>query len=230
MLVESSVARGPIPLVSIVARQMDLRQWFADAGASGAEQDALDRAFRHQDGRFAQIQLGDDNLPYVANQRLLRPKDPTAAGVLDDAFRGLDRRPAVWDVLLDGINTDERHRGADEDAFRLTYPFSPALVSTLRALASVMRRERTALKVMQQILVDRREVLTVDDVIPVGDAFAYIVQGQGGQALDLAAAALFRSANTLYAEKLHPLLLTPYGLTEAEVAAGANVPARTQGR
>lgn len=224
MLVESSVARGPIPLVSIVARQMDLRQWFADAGASGAEQEALDRAFRHQDGRFAQIQLGDDNLPYVANQRLLRPKDAAAAGVLDEAFRGLDRRPAVWDVLLDGINTDERHRGADEDAFRLTYPFSPALVSTLRALASVMQRERTALKVMQQMLVDRREVLTVDEVIPVGEAFAYIVQGQSGQALDQAAAALFRSASTLYAEKLHPLLLAPYGLTEAEVAGGADVP------
>ena len=53
-------------------------------------------------------------------------------------------------VLLDGVNTDERHRGADEEAFRLTYPFSPALVSTLRSLASVMQRERTALKVMQQ--------------------------------------------------------------------------------
>lgn len=223
-LVESSVARGPIPLVSIVARQMDLRQWFADAGASGVEQEALDRAFRHQDGRFAQIQLGDDNLPYVANQRLLRPSTPAAAGALDDAFRSLDRRPAVWDVLLDGINTDERHRGADEEAFRLTYPFSPALVSTLRSLASVMQRERTALKVMQQILVDRRDVLTVDDVIPVGDAFDYIVQGQSGQALDQAAAALFRSASTLYADKLHPLMLIPYGLTEAELATGAPVP------
>ena len=80
-------------------------------------------------------------------------------------------------MLLDGVNTDDRHRGADEEAFRLTYPFSPALVSTLRDLASVMQRERTALKVMQQMLVDRRGTLTVDDVIPVGDSFDYIVQG-----------------------------------------------------
>jgi hypothetical protein len=48
-------------------------------------------------------------------------------------------------VLLDGINTDEQHPGASEAAFRLTYPFSPALVSTLRSLASAMQRERTAL-------------------------------------------------------------------------------------
>ena len=70
--------------------------------------------------------------------------------VLLDAFARLDRRPDVWDVLLDSLNTDDRHRGADEEEFRLTYPFSPALVSTLRDLSSVMQRERTALKVMQR--------------------------------------------------------------------------------
>ncbi len=223
-LVESAVGHRAIPLVSFVARQMDLRRWFADAGASGAEQDALDRAFRHQDGRFAQIPLGDDNLPYVAQQRLLRPKDAAAGRELEDAFRRLDRRPAVWDVLLDGVNTDDQHRGADEAAFRQTYPFSPVLVSTLRSLASVMQRERTALKVMQQMLVDRRDQLTVDDVIPVGDAFAYIVQGQSGQALDQAAAALFRSANALYSDKLRPILLANYQLSEADLEAGATKP------
>ena len=92
---------------------------------------------------------------------------------LTDAFARINRSPAIWDVLLDGVNTDDRHRGADEEAFRLTYPFSPALVSTLRDLASVMQRERTALKIMQQMLVERRDTLTVDDVIPVGDAFEF---------------------------------------------------------
>ena len=125
--------------------------------------------------------------------------------MLRDAFARLDRSPAIWDVLLDGINTDDQHRGADEEAFRLTYPFSPALVSTLRDLASVMQRERTALKVMQQMLVDRRDTLTVDDVIPVGDSFDYIVSGS--QPLDAQAAALFKSANALYRDKLRPLIL-----------------------
>ena len=82
------------------------------------------------------------------------PDNPQAEQVLADAFSRLDRRSDIWDVLLDGVNTDDRHRGADEAAFRLTYPFSPALVSTLRDLASVMQRERTALKVMQQMLVE----------------------------------------------------------------------------
>lgn len=211
-LVESAIGGRPIPLVSFVARQLDLRRWFADSGASGAEQEALDRAFRHQEGRFGVIPLGDDNLPHVANRRLLRPRDERARAVLEAAFAAIDRRPAVWDVLLDGMNTDERHRGSDEQAFRLTYPFSPALVSTLRSLASVMQRERTALKVMQQMLVDRRDTLTTEEVIPVGDCFDLVVQGQTGQALDARAAALFRSANKLYTDKLRPLLLGVHGI------------------
>ena len=217
-LVEAGMGPRAIPLVSFVARQMDLRRWFADAGASGAEQEALDRAFRHQEGRFRTIELGDDNLPYVAHRRLLRKRadNPQAELVLRDAFTRINRSPAIWDVLLDGINTDDRHRGADEEAFRLTYPFSPALVSTLRDLASVMQRERTALKVMQQMLVDRRDTLTVDDVIPVGDSFDYIVSGS--QPLDAQAAALFKSANALYQDKLRPLILSDNGLTEADAA------------
>ena len=76
-LVEAGMGPRAIPLVSFVARQMDLRRWFADAGASGAEQEALDRAFRHQEGRFRTIVLGDNNLPYVAHRRLLRRQATT---------------------------------------------------------------------------------------------------------------------------------------------------------
>ena len=224
-LVESGTGGRAIPLVSFVARQMDLRRWFADSGASGAEQEALDRAFRHQEGRFGTIVLGDDNLPYVANRRLLRrrPDNPHADQVISAAFARLDRRSDIWDVLLDGINTDDRHRGADEAAFKLTYPFSPALVSTLRTLAGAMQRERTALKVMQQMLVDRRGTLTVDDVVPVGDSFDYIVEGN--QALDPQTAALFRSAVALYREKLRPILLQANNLSEDDVADPDRTPA-----
>ncbi|HET8642722.1 MAG TPA: hypothetical protein VFM37_12335, partial [Pseudonocardiaceae bacterium] len=214
-LVEAGGGARAIPLVSFVARQMDLRRWFADAGASGAEQEALDRAFRHQEGRFSTLVLGDDNLPFVARRRLLRRRDERAEQLLADAFARLDRRSDVWDVLLDGVNTDQQHRGSDEAAFRLTYPFSPALVSTLRSLAGAMQRERTALKVMQQMLVDRRDTLTVDEVVPVGDSFDHIVHGR--DALDPQLAALFRSATTLYQEKLRPILLAANGLNAADV-------------
>jgi hypothetical protein len=215
-LVEYSGAARPVPIISFISRQMDLRKWFADAGASGSEQEMLDRAFRHQEGRFRTIELGDDNLPEVAHKRLLQPVNEQARVTLSDAFSAIDRRPGVWDVLLDGVNTSDDHRGASEAEFRKTYPFSPALVSTLRALASVMQRERTALKVMQQMLVDRRNTLTVDDVIPVGDCFDYVVNGK--QALDTHAANLFRAATSLYGDKIKPVLLREHNVTEDQLA------------
>ncbi|WIM96999.1 DUF6079 family protein [Actinoplanes oblitus] len=216
-LVESGFGERAIPLISFVARQLDLKRYFADAGGGvGAEQEALDNAFRHQEGRFLTIKLGDDNLPYVAEKRLLEPHDEAARAVLHDAFRQLDRRPEVWDVLLDGVNTDDSHRGSDQEAFRRTYPFSPALVSTLRTLASAMQRDRTALKVMQQLLVQRRDYLTIDDIVPVGDVFELVVDGN--QALTPEMAGRFKNARALYDNKIRPLLLREHKLAEADIA------------
>lgn len=223
-LVEGAYGQLPVPLISFIARQMDLSQWFADSGASGSQQAALDQAFRHQEGRFATITLGDDNLPFVASKRLLQPKDETARVAVDTAFERLDRAPDVWTVLLDGVNTDEQHRGADEKSFRMTYPFSPALVSTLRSLSGVMQRDRTALKVMQQMLVERQDTMTVEEVIPVGDAFDYIVTGKSSAVLDPQAAALFRSASQLYEEKLRPLLLESNGLSPQDLTNDETLP------
>ena len=223
-LVEGTYGTLEIPVISFVARQMDLRRWFADSGASGAQQEALEQAFRHQEGRFAKVELGDDNLPFVASRRLLTPLNDAAKVAVDDAFERLDRVPKVWDVLLDGVNSDDQHRGADEKSFRLTYPFAPALVSTLRTLASVMQRDRTALKVMQQMLVDRRDSLSIENVIPVGDCYDYVVHGNAGAALDPQVAALFRSATHLYQEKLRPLILRNNNLVETDIADPASRP------
>jgi hypothetical protein len=214
-LVESSGRQRALPLISFISRQMDLRKWFADAGASGAEQDALDRAFQYQQGRFREIALGDDNLAEVASARLLKPKDDAARALLDTAFGNLTRTPDVWEVLRDSLNTDEKHRGASEAEFRLTYPFSPVLVSTLRNLSSVMQRERTALKVMQRMLVDRRDTLTIDDLIPVGDSFDYIVDGS--EPIDSHATVMFKAATDLYRSRLLPALREKHSVSAEQL-------------
>jgi hypothetical protein len=214
-LVESSGAQRPIPLVSFISRQMDLRKWFADAGASGAEQEAIDRSLNYQQGRFRDIELGDDNLAEVAHARLLRPKDDNARQILAEAFKAVSRTPAVWDVLRDSMNTSDEHRGASEREFELTYPFSPALVATLRNLSTVMQRERTALKVMQRMLVERRDTLTVDDLIPVGDAFDRIVEGN--EPIDAHAGTLFKAASELYRGKMLPMLLDKHQVSAEQL-------------
>lgn len=215
-LVEYGGEPRALPLVSFVARQMDLRRYFAEQGGAGAQLEAVDSALQHQNERFAHIVLGDDNLQFVAEKRLLKPRDAAAKAVIDTAFEALDRRPQVWDVLLDGISVDGTHRGSDKEGFRRTYPFSPALVSTLRALASAMQRDRTALKVMQKLLVDGRESLTVDSVIPVGDVYAQVVDGQNAVTPEMGAR--ISNAKKLYDTKLRPILLRQNNLHEDDVA------------
>ena len=217
-LVEAGDARRPIPLISFMARQRDLKDFIGEA-IPGAQQEAIADVFRWWTDRFDQITLGDTNLPYIVHKRLLTPRDEGARRILDEAFQRLDRRPEVWNTLLDGFNTGPNHRGADEEAFRRTYPFSPALVSTLTAVASVLQRERTALKVMQQILVDQRDELTIDDVIPVGDVFDHVVTGQN--ALDPSMERHFASGRRLYRERLRPMLSAEHGLTEGDPPSSA---------
>lgn len=214
-LVETSRGRLAVPVISFVARQHDLAQWVASGPDAGAIQQAVERAFAHQEGRFGLVTLGDENLPYITHKRLLQPRDPEAQAALEAAFERLDRSPQVWDVLLDGVNTDDRHRGSDADAFKLTYPFSPALIATLRELAGQMQRERTALKVMQQMLEDNADRLTIDHVIPVGEAFDYIIDSANATPINDAAVHTFKTARSLWTDKLRPLLFRNANVAES---------------
>ncbi len=61
----------------------------------------------------------------------------------------------MWDTLL-GSDRGADGVGADEDSFRLTYPFSPAFMDTLVHVSSALQRSRTGLKLMGQLLADHR--------------------------------------------------------------------------
>jgi hypothetical protein len=210
-LVETSRGRLAVPITSFVARQHNLADVIARGGDSGADVRAAEEALNHQSGRLSVITLGDENLPFIAKKRLLQTR-PDAQADLDAAFERIDRNPKVWDVLLDGINTDPNHPGAGADAFKLTYPFSPALIATLRALSGKMQRERTALKVMQQLLSDNADRLTINNVIPVGDAFDIIVDSANSTPINDDVAQTFRTARTLWTEKLRPVLYRNAGV------------------
>ncbi len=223
-LVEGSRGRLAVPITSFVARQHDLRRWLGRNDEVGADQEAFERALAHQSGRFATIVLGDENLPAIAHQRLLKPRNDEAKLALDAAFKRIDRSPAIWDVLRDGVNASDDHRGADTRAFRLTYPFSPALIDTLKSLAGLLQRERTALKVMQKMLVEGADRLTVDNVIPVGEAFDDIVSGTSTSS-DKQVENRFKLARDLWANDLRPYILSRYQLppetTDADLSDGA---------
>jgi hypothetical protein len=210
--VESADAHRPVPLVSFVAQQRDLVA-FLGPHVPGAERQAFSDVFRHGRGRFQEIPLEERNLPLIVEKRLLTPKDTAAKKILDDAFAAVSRRPEVWDTLRLGAQFEDAGIGSDEAVFRRLYPFSPALVATLVALSQALQRERTALKTMLRLLVERRDTLQVNDLIGVAELFDELV-GKGELPDEPALRKHFETARALYRTHLRPLLLRRHGLDE----------------
>ncbi|QVL47101.1 MAG: phage resistance protein [Thiocapsa sp.] len=208
-LVEAQYADRPIPLVSFVARQRDLRELVGE-NLAGALLLQFADTLKYWEARFEKIRLEDRNLPVIAERRLLRPRDEQAREQIDTAFAALrDLRADVSATLLTG--------DGQWHAFRQVYPFSPALVQTLVAVSSVLQRERTALKLMQQLLVDRRNDLELGQLIPVGDLFDVIAEGD--EPFSDAMRLHFNNAKTLYYQKLLPMLERRHGITWQDVRA-----------
>ena len=195
-LVEAHNANRPIPIISFVARQRDLRQLVGDH-MPGAQQLSFDDTFQHYESRFSTITLDDRNLPLIAEKRLLRPQSDKAKALIDKAFESTAKvRREVFDILMT--------RDADRGIFRQVYPFTPALIQTLVAISSLLQRERTALKMMQQLLIDHRHRLKLGDVLPVGDL--YDVIDTRDEPFSQAMKRRFDDARELFARKLIPVL------------------------
>ncbi|NUU18463.1 hypothetical protein HP550_14495 [Cellulomonas humilata] len=208
-LVETESASLAVPIISFVARQRDLKDFIGDAGV-GAEKQGIAQNFGFFEGRFDSITLAAADLPKIVHQRILQPTSEHAAGELRSALGQIKANRAAWSALL----TDDAN--ADERAFELVYPFSPALIDALVALSSLLQRERTALKVLSELLCRGRDELVVTDVIPVGDLFDIVVLEQKALASEMEQR--FEVARRFYRDRLRPHLLAEHGLTEEAAA------------
>ncbi|WP_322753661.1 hypothetical protein [Frankia sp. Cas3] len=205
-LVESANADRPVPIVSFVARQRDLRE-LVGTNLPGTDHLAFADSLKWWEGRFGSVKLSDNNLPVIASKRLLRVKGDDARAQIDTAFAAMDQvRQDIRSALMTAH--------ADRHAFRLTYPFSPAFVETLVALSGALQRERTALRVMQQLLVDQRDTLALGQLVPVSDLFDVLVANDEPISGELGA--LWRNAQKVYAE-IRRLILENHGLVEEAV-------------
>jgi hypothetical protein len=209
-LVEAQRADRPIPIVSFVARQRDLRELVGEHQA-GALQLQFADTLRYWEARFDRINLEDRNLPVIAERRLLRPQDAAAKIQLDAAFEEFaNRRRDVVDTLLGS--------DGERSMFRQVYPFSPALVQALIAASSVLQRERTALKLMLTLLVERRDELRLGSLIPVGDLWDAIASGD--QPFSEGMRIQFENAKKLWTQKLLPLLERTHNVTWQDMQEG----------
>ncbi len=207
-LVESQGDARAIPVVSLLARQRDLRELVGEH-IPGAEKLGFLDVVNYGGGRFDTIRLEDRNLPAIVEKRLLRPRNNGARDQLDAAFAETRRvRQEIFDTLL-------TNQFAESD-FRRVYPFSPAFIQTLVAVSSVLQRERTAIKVLMQLLSSQRDSLEVGQLVPLGDLFDAIADGDEPFTPDMRQH--FENAKKLYQQKLMPRLLGQYGLTREQLA------------
>jgi hypothetical protein len=207
-LVESQQMDRPVPIVSFVARQRELKEIVGDY-TTGSELNAVNFVATHQLDRFETITLGDHNLPAIVEKRILRPKNDAARLKIDDAFiKSTKIRDEVLEIMMTGH--------ANRVTFRRLYPFTPALVETLVAVSFLLQRERTALRIMKQLLVDQRDRLLLGDIVPVGDLFDYVSEGTT-PFLDTLRNE-FDNARKLYHQKIRPMLEREHGLKFDELA------------
>ncbi|MCC0575119.1 BREX-2 system ATPase PglY [Streptomyces californicus] len=213
--VEGADERRAIPVVSFIARQRDLRELVGEE-MSGAAEAAVQDTLKFSGGRFDKVVLEDRNLPQIAQARLLKPSSPEAEAKVEAAFAEAKKLgPDVWDTLL---GHDKSTTGADETAFRRTYPFPPAFMDTLVHISAALQRSRTGLKLMSQLLVDHRDDWRLGQLVPLGDLYPAIAGG-GDKAFSGETSVHFEAADKLYRDKLRPYLLKANQVTEEQVEA-----------
>ncbi|MCC6750664.1 MAG: hypothetical protein IT371_23605 [Deltaproteobacteria bacterium] len=205
-LVEAQEASRALPFVSFIARQRDLAEMVGEDYA-GSENARVRDSLKWSEGRYEKVTLEDRNLPAIAEKRVLRARSEEARRTLDQAFQQMKSSvgEATWQTLLGKLDAQD---------FRRLYPFSPALVEALVALSNSLQRERTAIKLLTELLVEHVEDLELGQVVCVGDLYDVLAGGEDTASGPMKAR--FESAKQLYAYQFLPLLQDRHGTTTAE--------------
>lgn len=203
-LIESADGNRPVPIVSFISRQRDLSQLIG-ADVAGADVQNLEQQIDYLAGRVDVVELEDSNLVEIIKYRVLAPR-PGMEQARDDAFKLVESsRDEVRQVLLDSQGRTE----ANWDDFRTLYPLSPALLNVLVDLSGALQRERTGLKLVQELLGRRLDDLKLGDLIPIGDLWDVIATRTG----EAFTAKLRAEADTArrFHDRVREHLLTKYG-------------------
>ncbi|HEY5375208.1 MAG TPA: hypothetical protein VIK01_16125 [Polyangiaceae bacterium] len=196
-LVEGQAAEQAVPIVTFAAQQRDVREMVGDHLA-GDDAEIVGNSLKFWQGRYNTIKLPDKDLPAIIEKRVVHPKNAEAKQTLDTAFDGMRRTlgQTAWGTLLGDIG--------DEQGFRRVYPFSPALVEVLVAMSHYLQRERTALKLLVEMLVHQLDDFEIGKLVPVGDLYDALAEGE--EPMDGTMRERFSAAKRLYDSELLPLI------------------------
>ncbi len=167
VIVDHNTGHRPAPIFVFVARQRNLQEFFPDLVDESKIHEHLD----HHAKRFEVTKLQDVELRHIVRGRVLRPKNADAVRAAVNSLA--ERHQKVLPALL---------AGGDIDYLRDVYPFHPALIEMLVDVTSLMQRERSALRLLYELLVIHYPTLPLGEFLPVGSAFSAIFPESGVEA------------------------------------------------
>jgi hypothetical protein len=166
VIVDHNTGQRPAPIFVFVARQRNLQEFFPDLVDESKIHEHLD----HHAKRFEITKLEDVELRHIVKGRVLKKKAEEAVA---RAVGGLaEQHQRILPALISG---------ADLDYLRDVYPFHPALIEMLVDVTSLMQRERSALRLLYELLILHRD-LPLGQFVPIGSAFDALFPRAGVEA------------------------------------------------
>ena len=167
VIVDHNTGQRAVPIFVFVARQRNLQEFFPDLVDESKIHEHLD----HHAKRFEVTRLQDVELRHIVRGRVLRPRNAAAVQAAVSSLS--ERHQKVLPALL---------ADADIHYLRDVYPFHPALIEMLVDVTSLMQRERSALRLLYELLVVHHPHLPLGEFLPVGSAFPALFPEAGVEA------------------------------------------------
>jgi len=161
-----------IPLWLVIARQKEIADIAPTPGANVSEKDINDEMEHHQDRFPYTTRLPDRELVAIVEERILRPRDNVSQKTITLAVnKTIDQLSSeVKDTLVHDLN--------QVDFVRL-YPFHPALIRTLIDVTARLSRERTAIRLLYELLIERHKNIQLGELVPYASLFDTVFEPEG---------------------------------------------------
>ena len=164
VMVDHTDGQRAVPVHVFVAKQRNIKDFFPDMVA----EDQLHEHLDHHSKRFEETRLQDVELRHICKERVLKRK-PAMVAVLEQTLGELGERQKK---LVQSLTMDTAY-------LQDVYPFHPSLIEMLIDISSLMQRERTALRLLYELLILHYPQLPLGALLPVGSAFEAIFPASG---------------------------------------------------
>lgn len=189
LIVDHNTGKRPAPVFVFVARQRNLQDFFPDL----VEDNKLHAHLDHHAKRFELTQLQDVELRHIVRGRVLRPR------LEDEVQQAIQEFGRTHGRIIQGLMAT-----TDLAYLQDVYPFHPALIEMLVDVTSLMQRERSALRLLYELLVIHYPDLPLGQFLPVGSAFQALFPPAGVEASKKSE--LMREIHQQYYTRLKPTI------------------------